>query len=202
MTGRQYGTLGFAGVSASVLGSIALTLLEPDLSVVKNTTSDYAVGPYGSVASALSVLPAVGIIAIALGLRATLPSSKRVTASWGLLLLAGLGFGVAALFPTDPTGATESTVGGAIHATTALITVLCFPIAVWLLRGAFARERRWGSFARTQTWFAVLVTVAFALQFVLYPTGAVGLIQRIFLGTVATWLLFVAARLRQVEALE
>jgi hypothetical protein len=199
MTGRQYGTLGLAGVGASVLGSVALTLLEPDLSVVENTTSEYAARTSGWLALALNMVPAVGIIAIALGLRETLASGKRVTASWGLLLMAGLGFVVSGLFPTDPAGTTESTVAGTIHGTAALVTVLSFPIAAWLLRGVFARDRRWEHLARAQSWFAVLVTVAFLLQFALYPTGAVGLIQRIFLVVVATWLLFLGGKLRQVE---
>jgi hypothetical protein len=200
MTSRQYGTLGIAAVGASVLGSIALTFLNPDLSVIFNTTSDYALRTSGWLGFALGLLPGVGIIAIALGLRETLASGKRVTVSWGLVLIGGLGFVVAALFPTDLAGAAASTVAGTIHGITALVTVLTFPIAAWLLRGPFARDPRWQHLARTQTWFAVLVTGAFLLQFVLYPTGAVGLIQRIFLGVVAIWLIVLGANLRQIAA--
>ena len=200
MTGRQYGTFGAVWVGASVLGSVVMTFLEPDLNVLEDTTSEYALRTSGWLALALNLVPAAGISAIALGLRETLTPGKRVTVSWVSLLVAGLGFGVAGLFPADPAGAAVGTVAGAIHGTTALVTVLTFPIAAWLLRGVFRRDRRWATFAPAESWFAVLISVAFLLQFVLYGSGLIGLTQRIFLVAVAIWLLVLGARLRQVEA--
>jgi hypothetical protein len=49
--------------------------------------------------------------------------------------------------------------------------------------------------ARVQTWLALLMTGALAA--VLTLDSVVGLTQRVFVVVVATWLIFLAARLRQ-----
>jgi hypothetical protein len=47
LTGRQYGTIGFAGVGLLVVTLVALHFLDPDLSVVDEYMSVYALGDYG-----------------------------------------------------------------------------------------------------------------------------------------------------------
>lgn len=90
MTGRQYGTLGLAGVGAFAIAFIAVHFLEPDLSIVSVYISAYALDDYGWLERVAEVALGVGLIAIALGLRETLAPGKRVAASWVLLLIAGL----------------------------------------------------------------------------------------------------------------
>lgn len=200
MTGRQYGTLGIAGVGACVLALIGLHVLDRDLSVVEETISAYALGNYGRLERGSDIAFGVGTIGIALGLRETLTSGKRATASWVLMLIAGLGFVVSGLFTTDPTGVAESTSSGAIHGTASFVSVLSFLISSWMLRGVFACDSRHEHLARAQSWFAVLLTVALLLLFALFPLGLVGLIQRISFVVLASWLFVLAANLRQVKA--
>jgi hypothetical protein len=199
MSGRLYGALGMAGVGASLLALIALHVLDPDRSVVDGTISEYALGDYGWLQSVNDVVLGVGIIAIAIGLRQTLAPGKRVTAAWVLLLIVGLGFLTAAVFETDPRGAAESTTSGAIHGTAALVSVLGLVIAAWLLRGVFTRDASYLHLARTQLWFAVLITVGVVVLVVLFEVGPAGLLQRLLVVVIASWLFVVAANLRQVE---
>lgn len=199
MTGRQYGTLGIAGVGAGVLAFIALHLLDRDLSVVEETISAYALGEYGWLERGSDIAFGVGMIGTALGLRKTLTASKRATASWVLIVIGGLAFLAGGLFVTDPTGATETSIAGSIHGTAALVSVLSGLIAPWMLRAVFARDSRYRHLARAQLWFAVLLTVALVLLLALFPLGVVGLIQRISFVLLASWLLFLAAKVRQVE---
>ena len=200
MTGRLYGTLGIVGIGASVLALIALHVLDPGRSVMDETISEYALGDYGWLARANDIAVGVGIIAIALGLRETLAPGKRVTASWVSLLIVGLGFLVAAVFATDPRGAAESTTSGAIHGTAAFVTVLGLVIAAWLLRGVFARDDRYRRLARAQLWFAILITIGVVALLVLFEVGPAGLIQRLLVVVMVTWLLVLAVNLRRVES--
>jgi hypothetical protein len=188
-----------AGVGASLLALIALHVLDPDRSVVESTISEYALGDYGWLVSVNDIVLGVGIIAIALGLRQTLAPGKRVTAAWVFLLIVGLGFLVAAVFETDPRGAAESTTSGAIHGTAALVSVLGVAIAAWLLRGVFTRDSSYLHLARTQLWFAVLITVGVVVLLVLFEVGPAGLIQRLLVAVMASWLFVLAANLRHVE---
>jgi hypothetical protein len=199
MTGRLYGALGMAGVGASLLALIALHVLDPDRSVVDETISEYALGDYGWLVSVNDIVLGVGITAIALGLRQTLAPGKRVTAAWVFLLIVGLGFLIAAVFETDPRGAAESTTSGAIHGTAALVSVLGLAIAAWLLRGVFTRDASYLHLARTQLWFAVLITLGVVVLVVLFEAGPAGLIQRLLVVVMASWLFVLAANLRHVE---
>ena len=198
MTGRLYGTLGIVGIGASLVALIALHVLDPGRSPVEETISEYALGDYGWLARASDIAVGLGIIAIALGLRKTLARGKRVAASWVSLLIVGLGFLVAAFFPTDPPEAAESTTSGAIHGMAALVTVLGLVVAAWLLRGVFARDDRYRRLARAQLWFAILITIGVGALLALFE-GPAGLIQRVLLVVMATWLFVLSANLRQME---
>ena len=121
MTARQYGVIGIVGVAAWVLGDLLLHVLDPELSPVDNTTSQYALGDHGWLKQAADVANGVGVVAIALGLRATLSPGKRVTASWVLMLLAGVGFFVGGVFVTDEMGAEDVTLSGGTATFTATV---------------------------------------------------------------------------------
>jgi Protein of unknown function (DUF998) len=125
----------------------------------------------------------LGAIAIALGLRATLASRKRVTTSWVLIMIAGLGFLAADVFVTDPAGAYEAglaTISGTVHDLAGLVQSLSVLIASWFLRGVLARDDSYEHLARTELWFAVLLTVAFLILWAAPAFGAVGVAQRAF----------------------
>lgn len=200
MTGKRYGALGLAGVGAFAIAVVALHFLEPDLNVVSEYISGYALGDYGWLERAAEVAFGVGLVAIALGLRQTLTPGKRVTASWVLFLFGGLAGAVGGLFAADPAGAADTTVSGTIHDVTGYVSLLITLIVAWMLRGVFARDRRYQHLAGAEGWFAVLLTVALVLLFALYPLKVVGLIQRIFVVVAVTWAFVLAADLRQVEA--
>jgi hypothetical protein len=71
-TARLYGTIGIVGVGGWVLANLLLHVLVPELSVVNNTLSEYALGDFGWLKRAAEFANGVGLVAIALGLRATL----------------------------------------------------------------------------------------------------------------------------------
>ena len=200
MSARQYGTIGIVGVSVFLLVNVALHFLDPDLSVVDAVLSDYALGDYGWLSRAADFAAAVGLIAIALGLRSTLAPGKRATASWVLILLAGFGFIVSGLFDTDGTEATEFTTRGTIHIVGSMVSILGLIVTAWLLRGVFSRDDCYRYLSRTQLWFAVLISVA-AVALILLSGRADGLAQRALVIVMVTWWLVLAVNVRQSATL-
>lgn len=191
MTARRYGVIGIVGVSGWVLANLLLHVLDPELSVADNVMSEYALGDYGWLSRASAFANAVGVVAIALGLRATLSPGKRVTASWVLMLVAGVGFFGDVVFVTDAMDSEEMTVSGGIHILSFLVTIVSLLVAAWMLRGVFARDVGWRHFQRAQHWFAVAISLAFVGNIALGGT-APGVAQRALAVVLASWWLALA----------
>jgi hypothetical protein len=202
LTGRQYGTIALVSVGLWVVATVSLHLLDPDLSVVNEYMSVYALGEYGWLLRTAAFLLGLATIAIGLGLRATLASGKRVTASWLPIVVAGLGFVVSGLFVTDPTGAYEAgraTISGVVHDLAGFVTLLSLLIAAWMLRGVSSRDDDYKRLARTQLWFAVLLTIATLILVGTSTYGPVGAMQRVLFVVLGTWLFVLAANIRHAD---
>jgi hypothetical membrane protein len=196
MSGKQLGTVGMIGIGWFVVAVLALHVIEPEFSVIDTFISDYALGDYGWLMQSAFFGAGVGTIAIALGLRKTLASGKRVSASVVLLALAGIGFFVA-ISKTDPTGATDLTTAGALHGVGSVVLFFALLITAWMLRGVFKRDPTWEPFAKTQMWFAVAYTVTMIVAFATPEDGPVGLTQRIFVPVMMAWLATLAWSIRR-----
>lgn len=194
MATRLYRTVGLMGAGVFALALVVLHILDSDLSVVEEYLSVYALGDYGWLSRAANLAMGLGVIAVALGLRATLREGKRVAASWILILIAGVGFIISGIFDTDPTSTVESTTGGALHDLGGYISMLSIMIATWLLRGAFKRDVNYSDMYRTQTWFALLMTSA--LVALMAFESILGLTQRVFVAVVVAWLIILAINIR------
>jgi hypothetical protein len=194
MTTRQYRAAGVMGAGVFAVALIALHILDSDQSVVEEYLSVYALGDYGWLSRAANLAMGLGLIAVALGLRATLTEGKRVAASWILILAAGVGFIISGIFNTDPTNTVESTTGGALHDLGGYISMLSIMIATWLLRGVFKRDVNYSDLYRTQTCFALLMTSA--LVTLMTFESILGLTQRVFVAVVVTWLVILAINIR------
>jgi len=189
--------IGIIGVGWFVVAVLALHILDPDLSVVDNYISEYALGQYGWLMQSAFFGTGVGAIAVALGLRQTLAPGKRVTTSVVLLLIAGIGFLVVAIFKTDPTGATETTTEGNWHLVGSVMVFFSLLAAAWVLRGVFKRDRTWEPFAKAQMWFAIVYTVSMFVTFGTPVGGPVGVTQRLFVALPLGWLLTLAWNIRR-----
>lgn len=194
MTGKQFGTVAVVGAGGYLLATVALHFLDTSLSVTGAYVSDYALGDYGWLSRASDFSAAVGLMAIALGLRATLVSGKRVTPSWVLIFLGGLGFVVSGLFATDGVDATEMTVSGVLHAVGGMVSILGLVVTAWMLRGVFSRDAAFGYLGRAQSWFAVALTVTAVASIGVPP---VGVSQRVFIAAMVTWWLALGVSLRR-----
>lgn len=194
MSTNRYRAAAVAGIGGFALALIALHILDSDLSVVEDYVSAYALGDYGWLSRAANVAMGLGVIAVALGLRATLTEGKRVAASWILILAAGVGFIVSGAFDTDPINTVESTTSGALHDLGGSISMLSIMVATWLLRGVFKRDVNYSAMYRTQTWFAIVMSIALVALLAFEPI--LGLTQRVFVTVVVAWLITLAINIR------
>lgn len=197
MRARQLGTVGMIGVAFWVVAVISLHFLDAELDAAETYVSDYALGDYGWLMQAAFIVVGLATIAIAWGLRVTLAPGKRVTASVVLVLIAGVGFILAGVFNTDPTGETELTAAGTIHVLSALVLFLSLIISAWMLRGVFKRDETWAPLSMPALGFAIALTVTFLVSFLTGDDGPVGVTQRIFAGVIMIWLFVLGWNIRR-----
>ncbi len=199
MRRRSYGVIGMVGIGVAILTLLALHFLDTDVSPVDDYMSFYALGDFGWLMAGGNIAAGVGTIAIAFGLRETLAPASKVTLAWSLVLIGGLSFAVLTLLTTDPPGNAAQTMQGVVHNAAGYIQLLSFLVAAWLLRTVFARDEGFRHFARSERWFAILMTVSLLLVLVTF-NGPIGLAQRLFAVVLFSWLLLLAQELRRTES--
>jgi len=183
------GTAYFAAVFA------LLHVLDPITDAVGRAGSEYVLGPFGILMTSCYLALAGALIALALAFARVL----RGRAAPALLLLAGLGLVVAAIFPTDR-GVVATTVTGTIHNFAGLGTFIAVLIAVMMLTRAMGKDPRFSGSGRWLGVLSLCVVASFAVLFLVsgpfVSIGIFGIAQRLFLACVSSWLLVAALQLR------
>jgi hypothetical membrane protein len=191
MSVRQLGLIGLIGVVYTVAAVGALHLLDPEVGIVEGFISEYALGDYGWLMRSAFFAAGLGTLAIALGLRQSLPRCRRAALAAALMAVAALGFVVAGIFDADTadaSGKTTITLPGVIHDTSTFVLFLGVIVAAFLLHGLFAREPRWRALSPVALWFAVAMTVSRLVMLVVPADGPGGLSQRVFTALLMIWL--------------
>ncbi|HEX7946253.1 MAG TPA: DUF998 domain-containing protein [Phenylobacterium sp.] len=200
-TARLAGTLAAASFTYVVLVVAALPFLRPEYDASVNWISDYAVGRLGWLQTSAFTGTSLGVAALVIGLIRMGPATW--IARTGLVFLSVLvpGLVVAALFQTDLPHH-PMTRHGLIHNLDALANFLCGLIGALFLAAGFGDDPRWRPFRGTALILAVFSVVALVNQFL---TDALrlpwsGVSNRVFAGSLVTWLLLTALHLRRVAA--
>lgn len=199
--------LSLCATVASILAVGLLHVLEPAMSPIERTLSEYVLTRTGRVIFPLAV-SAVGLAAFSIMAGVMQRSAPRGSMlAVALLALSGLAALVTAVFPADPmdprTGYYPISRNGAIHAIAAFTTILALCIAPPLMSGALLQPGRatvWASFA---AWAPSLGTLVFVISGALSRplqalTGRVswlGLGERISYAGITAWLLYASFRL-------
>ena len=186
---QALGVLAIAGFLTFVTVTVVFLVLRPDLDPLHRVMSNYAVGRNGLLMELAFIAAATGAIAVAVLVLRSDWSGRRARAGWLLLLVAGLGLVVAAVFPTDVNPADEPvTTTGHIHVAAGVITFIALAVAGMTVSAVVWRGRAAAvaAFVIGLAFLAVLVSVAVDLR---------GLGQRVFLYTAFLWLVTAAYRL-------
>jgi hypothetical protein len=190
--------LAIVGMAYYLVSVVAAHLLRPDVHLVSEPVSYYAVGPYGFFIGIAIFALGVGSLALTLGLHLSIapPGRSRV----GLLLLALYGVGqlVVAIFSIDAESA--QTTAGIIHNIAGNISFFCFPPAVILLSLHMGEDERWRSLKRPALTLSLVVLVgAISVMVSANVVGGFGVAQRLFLLATVLWMLLAAIRLRSTS---
>jgi len=114
-----------------------------------------------------------------------------------LLGIAAAGLVVSAIFPTDLR--LPRTRAGEIHDASFLVNIGCILVAILLLSVSFGSEPRWRPYRGTALALAGAVVIAAILQFLTLHKGApYGLMNRLAVTALLSWLITTSVRLRAV----
>jgi hypothetical protein len=185
-----------AGVLLYVFIDVLLAFLRPDVNLIHNAESDYAVGPYSWLMD-LNFLLRCGLSLAAAGaiLKHT-STGGRLRLGAGFLVAWGVGSGILAFFPDNPPG-TPVTTSGVVHLSIAFLAFTCVLIGTIVLSVKF----RLLPHLRRVAPFLLVIAVAAVVPLVLlghtdfHPGTLSGLYERLFLGLELVWILVVGARI-------
>ena len=185
---RHLGVMTLVSVAYFALALIALHLLTLSVDPISQTTSVYAVGPYGVVMSLAFLAMSVATVSLIAGLRRALPPSARSGVGLVLLGVWAVGVIVAMLFPIDVEGA-QATLSGVIHRVNGPIAFLAFGIGALLVSRRFGRDESWDRIHDTALILSVAALAAFIAMLVSIAAEApqTGLFQRIGLAAAIAW---------------
>ena len=208
---RVLALLGIFGQAFFVVVVALLPFFQPDYSSVDDGISRLLLGPYGFVLSGAFFASGLGSLALAVGIRRTTRGTRGSLLGSVLIGLWGVGFALAGVVFTDAEGnPTETALTFHAAATLGFVSALA---GMLLLSRVFARDALWSSFypLSLALAFGALVGLIDALVVLAGLTSLIeavgpaarsfeglGMIQRVFVGTVILWMLLAAIRLRSI----
>jgi hypothetical membrane protein len=183
-----------AGAVLAAISLVAVSLLRPDLNVLRNSLSYYANGPWGPLQTLAFVALGVTSIALAIALKSRYPPTRSLRVCVSLLFAAGVAALGLAMFPMGGTG--PSTLLGDAHQTAGTIGGVAELAATLAFIGAFHSDANWHQLTQVaKVVFAISLAGAVVTQVEIWrpeldiPMGAsmrlVVIPLLIFWGTVA-----------------
>lgn len=181
---HSFAGLALIGIVLYLAIDIALGVLRPDYSLVKNYESDYGRGPFSWLMDVNFILRGVlSVLAVIAMRRAGVASRSTAVLMW---VWAGAS-ALLAFFPDNPAGYPHVATG-AIHLILAGIAFVTIAIATVMI--SFARGRLTGGLIPLRV---IAVVGVIALVLVGHPFGVPGLVERVFLAAQLCWLVIVLA---------
>jgi hypothetical protein len=183
------------------LAVIGLHFLRPDYDPSRRFISEYAVGPYGVVMRLAFFCLSAGSLALVISLYISIPRSARSYTALILLFSWSICVFVAGIFPTDLVGSAETSSGN-IHDQASLIGFVSIVLAsFFLLR--FRKDEKWKKYHRSSLLLSVIILVTFLafMASIIMEFTFIGLIQRLFIILVLSWLIITARRIQATNTL-
>ncbi|WP_058834362.1 DUF998 domain-containing protein [Luteimonas abyssi] len=183
-----------AGMALFATMAVVVHLLRPDLHWWDAQMSRYLLQPHGSWLQAAYCALAATIVAIALGVRATLAPAARSIGPLLLFVAGAAALVVTAFAPMDLDGVAPTFVGW-LHGLSAHAAFLCTIVAMILQSVWMRRDPVWRRSAAAALAIAVAAFVAMWML-VLVQALPSGVSQKAVIAIVAAWFCLAWARLR------
>ena len=183
--------------SIASLGLLLMHFLRADYQLASHMISDYAVGEFGWVMTAVFVTWSVGMALLLSALLLAEPSSLARKLGALLLGITSVGLLVSAAYRTDLPDLPDTHEGN-VHTISFLVNIVCMLVAIPLLSFGFGKKSSLQSFRPVALALALAVVLTFLLQFFTLRKGMpYGLTNRLFVVVLLSWLMCTAARLRR-----
>jgi hypothetical protein len=139
----------------------------------------------------------LGAWALVLAIARGVPSAARSRAGLVLLGVWATSVLVAMIFPMD-LDRTAPTLSGVIHDLSGVIGFFCLSVGAFVVSRRLTAPAGWHPVRRAMLALSMLMLAEFVAVFLVFATGSqfLGLVQRLYLGTMITWLLLTAGQLR------
>jgi Protein of unknown function (DUF998) len=198
---RPLAWLGLSGCVVFTVAVIALHVIQPELSPLRDAVSYYVHGSCGWLTTLGLIALGIGSLAITIAVARSVLGPYRQFGSAALAVWS-LGALVAGVFPADPTGNWDQppSTAGAIHGLAAVIAIVAFPLAAVALTRSVSRDHRLQSMQGVSRAVAAVVVMSFlAFMASLFPVFVtpgppfmLGLTERVMLAAYVAWLAVVA----------
>jgi hypothetical protein len=202
-------TISLIGTAVFVLTTVALHIVQPELSPLDEAMSYYVHGAHGWLMSVALLAIGVGSLALAIGLAQVL-HGQLARVGIGFLIVWAVGAILGGAFSADPPGNWDRppSTSGAIHGIAAIVALTAFPLAAVLIALGAGRDReanRKSALLNVLSVASVVSFVAFAASLVPVmirpgPPVLLGLTERVLLGVYAAWLAVVAVGLMRTKS--
>lgn len=184
--------------------SASLLPLVSEYSLTADHISELAIGRYGYLQIVAFFAAGFGTLALAWAVR------EATNGSWGsrlgsaLVGLFGVGIILTGIFPTDEIDSAGRVVGsptiaGTVHSVVGLLGGVLSLAGVLVLSRTFKRDARWRAFWPWSLALAFAVLVGLIVLALSAGTAWLGVMQRIFNGTIILWVVLVAFRIRSIS---
>ena len=188
---RRAAVLAIAGILVYLLVDVALRILEPQYSLLRNAESDYGNGAFAWLMDLDFLLRGAASVAVVVAVEAVVRPAGALRAGLGLVVVWAVTSGLLAFFPDDLAGAAVTT-AGRVHLLLALVAFVAMSVGAVIVAYALSGDLAWRPLAPTLLALAVAGLVALPLVGRPPLKGDFGLFERLFLGLELLWLLAVA----------
>lgn len=168
---------------------VLLHFLRTDYNPWQRFISEYEVGDYGIIMRIAFFCLGAGSIALVVSLWLNIEKHARSNSGLALLFIWSMCVCTAAVFPADARHALQTT-AGKIHDNVSLLGFVCIIISSFLLL-RFRKDVRWKMYYKVSLLLSVLILAAFIalITSIITEFTLIGLMQRIFILLVLTWLI-------------
>jgi hypothetical protein len=200
---RQWASIAIGGCSVFIIAVVLLHFLRPDLDPVTNFASNYLIGSYGWVMLVAFLGLGIGLFGLAMAFYEAYSPELR---PWTGIILLGIAASTVVLSGIFPDFSSEKDfalltqleqISALVHLFAGLIGFVAIVIAALLISNRLRKAGLLPNFYAALMWLAILIPVLFlTMLFFGEGLGIIGVIQRIFLTVVLSWLMLAAAGIR------
>ncbi|MFF2031566.1 DUF998 domain-containing protein [Arthrobacter sp. NPDC058192] len=205
---RRIGLASVAGMVGTVLFVSVFTVygwLCRGYSPTSMFVSELSLGPYGWVQMLNFVLTGALVVIFGRGLAAHFGTGPKSQAGPVLLQCMGVSLVVSGLFATDPSAMfDQASVHGVVHGIFGAVFFTLAPVSCFVFYRRFCSDRAWRPLAGWTLAAGIILSLGVVLLKVSQqPASGLfewkGLIQRVILVTIMTWIFAVASQLRHLS---